>query len=991
VVVLAADRVGGGAEFVVPGSTQPLAGRDHELELLAQLLGAACAGSPRIVFVTGEPGIGKTALLTTLLRSAEQRGCLALNGSASEFARELPFGPLVDALDEYLESLDPQAFHRLATDELRELAGVFPALGALDPGSEEPGTAAERYRAHRAVRALIERLAVKQPVVLLLDDLHWADGASLELTSHLLRRPPRGRVVVALALRPGQAARGLEREIDAAVSRSDSVHRIVLGPLAPADAEMLVGPLDPGARGRIYRASGGNPFYLLELARMHDDGSGVAGEADVPAAVVTSIAGELDGLSAPARRLAVGGAVAGDPFGLDLAIATAAIPESDALAAIDELVGRDLVRSEAVPRRFRFRHPLVRHAVYESCAPGARLAAHGHCASALAAQGAPAAMRAHHVAHAAPPGDLAAVAVLREAGESAAQRAPASAARWFALALGLLPEAAPAGDRFALLMPLAAAQAATGRFEDSRGTLLEGLALTDGDQQELRGELIGMCASLEQRLGHHEEAHARLAGALARLPDRSSPQAVELMIHLAVGGLYRMDLDAAREWGERALDGARALGNRPLAVAATALLASAYAFTGQVEESRARSSEAAALADALPDAELGRRLDALANLCTAELYIHRYGEAAAHARRALAIGKATGQEDIAPVLVPVLANVLHMWGRIRESAELADEAIEAARLSGNVEALGWNLLARAYTAVAAGDVEIALATATESVELTRDLDDSLVSAFAGIALAHAHYEAGEAGRAVELLLTAAGGEELPLVPDGWRANYFELLTRCRLALGRQADAEHAAAHAESLAERVRLPLAEAMAHRAAAAVALERGDPAAAAERAFAAVGAAETIDARVDAAVARTLAGRALAASGDRGRAVSELQRAAESLDACGAVRYRSQAEQELRRLGRHPYRRTRPKDAGGVGIETLTEREVQIARLAARRRTNPEIASELFLSVKTIETHMRNIFRKLDVSSRLDLAPAIQDAEPAAQSTESSRPGNR
>jgi DNA-binding NarL/FixJ family response regulator len=978
-------------EFAVTELARPLAGRDREVELLEHLLEEGCAGSPQILFVTGEPGIGKTSLLAELLRRAEERGCLALNGRAAEFERELPFGLVIDAFDEYLESLDARTFHRLATSDLSELAGVFPALRSLDPGSDEPRTPAERHRAHRAVRDLMERLAVKQPLALLLDDLHWADGASLELTFHLLRHPPRARVVLAFALRRGHADRAIEQAIESAARNSDSVHRVALGPLAPSDAAMLVDVPDPAECERLYRASGGNPFYILELARMgasgHHDPGAAARDFNVPGAVVAAIVGELEGVSPPARRLAEGGAVAGDPFDLDLALVTTGTAQEDALAAVDELAARDLIRPAAVPRRFHFRHPLVRHAVYESCAPGARLAAHERCANALAAQGAPAGSRAHHVERAARQGDLDAVAVLREAGEAAAERAPGSAAHWFELALELLPDAAPAADRVGLLMALAGAQAAIGRVEESRAALLESLDLTAEDDPDLRLELIGMCASVEQLLGHHDEAHSRLSAALAELSDRSSPQAVELMIRLAGGGLYRMDFDGVRLWGERALGVARPLGYLPLTAASMALLAVADSFTGNAREAQAHTSEAASLVDALPDGALERRVDALANLCTAELYLHRYPEAAAHAKRGLAIGRATGQADVAPVLVPVLANVLHMWGRIAESAELLDDAVEAARLSGNVEALGWNLLGRAYTAVAAGDVDIALAAAQESVDLTRDLDDSLVSTFAAVALAHAEYESGEPRRAVEVLSMHAGGDELALIPDGWRANYFELLTRCWLAVGRRDKAEQAARRAESLATWVRLPLADAMSHRAAAAVALERGDPQVAAEQAFAAVTAAERIDARVDAAVARTLAGRALAQAGDRGRAIAELEHAAQQLDACGALRYRNQAEHELRKLGRHPYRRTRAKDATGAGVETLTQREAEIARLVAKRRTNPEIASELVLSIKTIETHMRNIFRKLDVSSRFDVTLAIERAEEERQAPTKSR----
>jgi len=108
----------------------------------------------------------------------------------------------------------------------------------------------------------------------------------------------------------------------------------------------------------------------------------------------------------------------------------------------------------------------------------------------------------------------------------------------------------------------------------------------------------------------------------------------------------------------------------------------------------------------------------------------------------------------------------------------------------------------------------------------------------------------------------------------------------------------------------------------------------------------------------------------------VTELQRAAVQLDACGARHYRDEAERELGRLGHRTHRRTRPGKPGAVGIESLTERELQVARLVVDRKTNPQIAAELFLSQKTVETHLRNIFRKVDVSSRVGLARAIEHA---------------
>src|SRR5919204_4853933 len=149
-------------------TAQPVVGRDSELAMLDRMLQEASAGSPRFVVLTGEPGIGKSFLLAHLVRRANTRGCLVLEGRATELERELPFGLLIDAFDDYLEALDPRAFDRLAADGLGELSTVFPAMRGLRSSSEELSTVTERFRAHRAVRELIERLAARQAFVLTL-------------------------------------------------------------------------------------------------------------------------------------------------------------------------------------------------------------------------------------------------------------------------------------------------------------------------------------------------------------------------------------------------------------------------------------------------------------------------------------------------------------------------------------------------------------------------------------------------------------------------------------------------------------------------------------------------------------------------------------------------------------------------------------------------------------------------------------------------------
>ncbi len=168
-------------------------------------------------------------------------------------------------------------------------------------------------------------------------------------------------------------------------------------------------------------------------------------------------------------------------------------------------------------------------------------------------------------------------------------------------------------------------------------------------------------------------------------------------------------------------------------------------------------------------------------------------------------------------------------------------------------------------------------------------------------------------------------------------------------------------------------------------MALYSGDTARATERALASADAAQEVGAPIEAALSRKLAGRALAQAGQSDRAVAELQRAAGAFDACGALRYRQSAERELGKLGHRPHRRTRPGRTGGAGIESLTERELQVARLVVDRKTNAQIAAELFLSQKTVETHLRNSFSKVGVTTRVALARAVERAD----RTGSARPG--
>jgi DNA-binding NarL/FixJ family response regulator len=964
-----------------------LVGRAAELGAIDRALAELKRGRSAALELVGEPGIGKTRLLAELAARADARGLLVLVGTASELEHDLPFWVFVDALDEYVEGLEPDRLETLEVDVRHELALVLPSLSRF---SAAGGGALqhERYRSHRAVRVLLERLTAAKPLVLVLDDLHWADAASVELLGALLRRPPAAPVLMAMAVRPRQVPERLSATTERAYRRG-MLDRIELGALTRAEARELLGEaVDGAAAAALYDDSGGNPFYLEQLARSLDrtrDRTAAVAERvptdlEVPPAVAAALSEELALLSDGARLVLEGAAVAGDPFEPELAAAAAAVPEASAIEALDELLGLDLVRETEVPRRFRFRHPLIRRAVYESTPGGWRLSAHARSDETLAARGASAAARAHHVERSARQGDAAAVVTLREAGDAVAQRAPASAAVWFGHALRLLPDAAPAEVRVELLLSRARALVATGQFADGHSALLHSIGLVPADSVALRVRLTTACAGVEHLLGRHEQAHAHLTSAMDSLRDPASPEAAALMIELAMDGFFRMDYELMREWAERALSTARPIGDRPLAAAAVAVLAFASATSGATPEAEAHRSEAAASVADLDDDELARRLDAAANLAGAELYLDRYEEAGAHAERAISIGRATGQSEFIPLPYSILGQVKLLRGQLAEAAELLDNAVEGARLSGNIQALAGNLGNRSFTALAAGDVGTALATAQECVELASGLDRSLVCA-AGVALAAALLETGDPGRAVDALVASSGGDQLPLIPGVWRAKGLELLTRCWLALGRRREAERAAAGAQATAVALRLRMATSMGDRAAAAVALDAGDFDLAAKHALAAAAAADDVGAPVEAALARTLAGRALAQAGQPERAATEFEHAAAKLQTSGALRYRAATERELRRLGHRIYHRTRAGKLDGTSVEALTERELQVARLVVDRRTNPEIAEALFLSPKTVETHMRNILRKLDASSRVEVARIVERADRAAR----------
>jgi tetratricopeptide (TPR) repeat protein len=476
-----------------------LVGREAELETIGRLIEAAARGESVVLLVRGEAGIGKTRLLDAFSDRAAERRFAVLRGRATELESDVPFAAVAEAL----EPLD-------------------------DVVLSTPASPAERWRLHRALRDRLDTLPGGRPFALVLDDVHWADPATLELLEHLMRRPPERPHLLVAALRPGEVAERLLAIRPAAA--------LDLGPLAREAAEPLLADLDdPDERERVFTRSGGNPLLLEELA--------LAGPgAEAPGGVVAAIGAERAALAEPARMLLDGAAIAGDPFDLDLAAAAGGLDADRALAGLNALVERGLVRPADAPRRFAFRHPVVRSAVHAAVPAGEEIAAHERAARALQGAGAPLPARARHLAYAAAPGDAEGAATLRAAAALVRPQAPAIAADWLVAARRADPRLGPDGQ-----LALAETLVEAGRLEAALAVVDEAAAAEEAADRNHRVGLAVAGATVERLLGRHDAGRRRLERVLDEAPGSGL-----LMAHLAISAYERGQAEETAAWAQRA-------------------------------------------------------------------------------------------------------------------------------------------------------------------------------------------------------------------------------------------------------------------------------------------------------------------------------------------------------------------------------------------------------------------------------------------------------
>lgn len=916
----------------------PLTGRDQELAGLGELLDALDDG-PRLLLLTGEAGTGKSRLLTELADRARVRALPVISVSASENEQHAPFGLLRDLLNAPPIRAALEELPATTRDDLR------PVLDGATP--DLPGDA--RHGLHRAAATLIAEAAQQSKLVLAIDELHWADEASAEALAHLGERPPL-RTLLALAYRPHQLGFPAARSIDG-IARPGS-HRMELGPLTRAQAdEIMPAELPAEACEQVWQDSLGNPFYLGQLLaeRSHHGAAGPVDARRVPPAVAASTAREIGRLSETARLVLNGAAVCGDVFEPDLAGFAAELDSSAALNGLDELLERDIARQAAHPSRFCFRHSLLRRAVYEQSPAVWRLQAHRRVFDSLAARGAPPELVASHIERFAVPGDLDSVDLLERAAATALRRAPHDAARWYRCALELLPSV-PELARRRREDQLAQADALTraGRLDAAAQAFRDLLdELPPGDPE--RDVPTSALASVEHLLGRHDDAQ-RL---LAHLPGSPGIQA-----RLSLGAFLTADWPAVRRGADAALDvGGLA---EPQRAAAVTLLGVAAYEQGHTSDARRHAHAAADLVDALGDGDLLAEVETLTVLAWAELILEQVDASREHARRATRIAAQHHLVHLIGASQVVEARGLLAKGAFDEAARLAEEAIEASRLSGNRLFMTWALAARSQAQLQRGELEKALELAQQANQAA-ELSTSPWAGVAAPCLAEALLEAGQASRCLEVLLNP-DGQLRPLPSRSYLPGCYETLARAERELGRMDRAHDWVARAAAAAGELDLPGARSVAARCQAELAFAEGQTDQASSLAEEALNHARSAHLPMEQARCRLTRGLVNAGSGLE-HGLGELRGAQQELAALGALRYSEQADRVLAELS------TAPPSAEDT-VATLSARELQVAELVAEGHTNRVIAARLGLSASTINNHLQRIFRRLEISSRDQLS---------------------
>lgn len=917
-----------------------LVGRRPELDRIDTALSDVTTGAFRAVAIRGEPGVGKTLLLSELAERASARHLAVTRGRATEFERGVPFAIFIDAFE--------------------KLAATGPAPAGLDVlTAAATGRVAEvdRYRLFRAVRRLLEWQAARHGAVLILDDLHWADSASLELIEYLLRRPPRAPLLIAVAHRVAQPPPGLA---DALARLATDAIQLVLGPLSETDVAAMFPAQPARRRALLHQATRGNPLYLRTLADADEQtltmlAGQVVDDRAVPEQVLLDVLGaELATLDPVPRLVAQAAAIAGDAVDHELVAFVTELPDDATASALDVLSRTGVMIPEGP--RFRFRHPLVRAAAYWLTLPAWRTHAHGRIATCLRDRRGPLLMLAHHTERSARPGDEVAVDTLAAAAAITRHASPATSARLARRALQLLPDSAELADRRGeLRMLLARTLGLSGELDESR-RLLHAVIQADGPH---RAEAVAFCAVIYRLLGKLDEAKALVTDELERLPHKGLP-AAQALIELAGVDLLRHDAAGVCRYAAEALAALDDERDTVHAATAHALLALGLLLRNEIVLAGTHISRAGWLFDATPDASLLPELGTIAPLAWVELHLDHHDLARRHLDRALDLARDSGLTHTMPYLLITGACLHTRCGRLPEALAAADEARDCSEIMHAAEAVAMADIIRLRPILWQRGPRAALHLAGQVAEAGRP-GGGWWSDLAQLYLAEVYLAAGDVGRCRAELAGAGASYQ------------WALRAVASATLGLVDQGEQEAGEALRHAERSGLAHQLGAAHDAHARICLASGDLDAAAEHAAASASRFADAGSPVEEGIARHLLAGLHARTGGREAMRDELGRAKTLYSASSATWLSAMVARDERRFAA---RVPRPRRATENDLATLTTREREVVDLATAGLTNREIAERLYLSRKTVETHLSRAFAKLHVRSRVDLTRRVTES---------------
>jgi ATP/maltotriose-dependent transcriptional regulator MalT len=917
----------------------PVVGRDAELAEIRRAASRLQRRQPQLPLeLVGEAGIGKSTLLEVLRAHCMDFDAALLTGRASQFEQDLPFAPLLTALADH-------------------------------PEAAELGAATSSRAAHALVRELLERIGRDQRTLFLIDDLHWADPATKDLIGALLERPPRAAVLIAVAYRDHQVDGPLPAVISSAAARG-TVRRIELGPLTEAAAQQLLDrSVTTEQADTLRQLCGGNPLLLSECARAARAGTWQIPRAravGAPRGVAECLATELLPLSAAARSLLDAAAILGDPCNPDLAAAVGELDRTAADDALDELAGADLLRPAGDSGFLRFRHPLVREALHGATAPGWRRQAHARAAAVLTDAGATLPAVAHHIARSAEHGDLGAAELLTRAGREILPRSPASAADWLMTAWRLLPlSERGALENQQLLYALSVALSVRGRGDDALRVLAEAGATVEVGTPAARRLALGT-AAIEATIGNHAASCRRLRAALLEAGDECTLETLQMYRSLAIslGNLgelapARAAITSALQIGEQ-IGGLAPLASRPSAAWLAFLDGDDSTARGLFERS---AQEFASVDDTL----MPWLVDALSTHVRLAEYLERDDLTDLIAR-----GLRATSDGLRPILaVDFLcargrAELLH--GTLRAARDEFAAAEEEAALLTDPASTFHAAIGTAQLHGELDDPEAALTASEAALVAARAYGPPYAIALAASLVIARQLDAGAPRRALSTARTWLAFPELPSATPDIRADICRTIARAHLALGDAELAADAAAAAAQHAERCPTPRNRRAALLAQAALAEHRGDAATAhalIRRAW--DGARDQDDARSALALQLDVA-RATASVGDRATALELVESAELQLLTLASPRLDRLAASTWRALGR---RRRGALDSTDAAPDpsVLTPQQRAVVERAVAGRTNSQIAAELCLSVKTVESHLTASYAKLGINSRRDL----------------------